>query len=200
MRTTPAASANTFGRPSKTKPTTPSGAATCSIVQPGCAARDHATASLAAIPPRAQARAHVAPHAVARDEAGGRAAGLLRARRVLPVGLRDRVPDRGILQERREAVEEPVDGLIRDGRQRPERGLRPVHSSGGQRPLRRGDVQEIARLLQHQQVVAGLEPRGEVRRDHRGAVAAEGHERAGDQAVEGGDGHARVVMVMAARP
>ena len=37
---TPVASANTFGRPSNTKPNTPSGATRCSTDQPTCSVRD----------------------------------------------------------------------------------------------------------------------------------------------------------------
>ncbi len=39
VRSTPVASANTFGRPSNTKPTTPRGAASWSTVQPACSVR-----------------------------------------------------------------------------------------------------------------------------------------------------------------
>ena len=70
-RITPAASAKTLGRPSNTKPTTPSGAVTCSTVQPACSIRfDRPLARRRGVAPSAQARDHV-PRACRRWRPGG---------------------------------------------------------------------------------------------------------------------------------
>ncbi len=158
LRRTPAASASTFGRPSKTKPTTPSGAATCSTVQPVWTMRSTTRPRNVSLSRHAR-RPRSCPAASDRWRRAGSSNGHCPgALDILPVRLGDGTPSRRIFEERSETVEEPLDGPIRYGRHRHEGGMRPVHRGGsGQGDLSRGDVEQVSGLLQDQQMIAGLE-------------------------------------------
>ena len=174
VRSTPVASAKTFGRPSKTKPTTPSGLRHASTDQPSWAwvatrwarrvglSRHVRRPSI--IPARIEAlsvsRPVARPRAAAACHVGG-------------VGRGDRGERRVVGQARGELVEERRDLLVVDVDELGEGLDRAADGGVHERVLGLRHVQQITGLVDDHEPVAAAERLGQRRRDAHDTIATE---------------------------
>ena len=125
VRKTPAASANTFGRPSKTNATMPNGETTCSTFQPSCSTLLMTLPRVGCgIAPGTQAGDHVATHALIGQQACGGTSARLGPFDVGTVGGFDLRPALRGFQTLREQIEKLTDRFVGHRRQRGKRRSR----------------------------------------------------------------------------
>ena len=117
------------------------------------------------VSPHPQPVDHPGPHGVGQLETGGRATPLPGPLDVGGVGLGDRSEGGIVGQGVGEAVEEGGDGDVRYRPEGGEGGRSPIDGSRGHPLLRRRDVEQIARAVDHEEPVALDEGLGQLRWD-----------------------------------
>ncbi len=130
----------------------------------GDRAERHVAAQRRGFPP-AQAGDHVVEHPLREDQAGRRAAGRSCRGDVTAIGLEDRANRRLVAEPVGEAGKEPGDVLVADATERHERLGGRVDRGDRGGVLGRGDVQQVARLGDGDEAVAGPERSGQLGAD-----------------------------------
>ena len=129
------------------------------------------------VAPEAEALDHLRPHRLAGLQAGSGAPPGAGLRDVLGVGRADLLPDGVLRQGRGEGLVEGVDLRVREDGQGAEGLAGPAHRPIDRAVDRARDVQDVARVLHHHQIVAGPEGVCDFVRDGSDSVPAveEGH-------------------------